>query len=194
MATRWDNLPGLRDDVVKRSAEDVGKAKKAANINSSDLKGGARRSVIEAGGRAVNRNIGRAGAAGAALEAGYGLGRAIDEKTGAGKQIVDKSGLGDLAERVANSRDKVELSEDSKKRIARGDLDSEEVIPSKKKKSSGSKNMSIEGKMYAGRNPEIDDDTRKSAGGYKRGGKVVSKASSRADGIAQRGKTKGRYI
>jgi len=191
MATRWDNLPGLNDDVVKRSAEDYRKLQKAKNIDSSDLKGGARRSVIEAGGRAVNRNIGRAGAA---LEAGYGLGRAIDEKTGVGKQIVDKSGLGDLAERVANSRDKVELSEDAKKRIARGDLDSEEVIPSKKKKSSGSKNISVEGKMYAGRNPEIDDDTREAAGGYKRGGKVVSKASSRADGIAQRGKTKGRYI
>lgn len=32
------------------------------------------------------------------------------------------------------------------------------------------------------------------AGGYKRGGKVKSTASSRADGIAKRGKTRGRYI
>lgn len=32
------------------------------------------------------------------------------------------------------------------------------------------------------------------AGGYKRGGKIKSSASSRADGIAQRGKTRGRYI
>lgn len=192
MATRWDKLPGLKDDVVKRSFEDMDKVKKAANVDSSGLKGGARRSVIEAGGRGLARNLGRGALAEGAFEAGYGIGRAIDEKTGAGKQIVDKSGLGDLAERVANSRDKVELSEDAKKRIARGDLDSEEVIPSKKKKSSGSKNMSIEGKMYAGRNPEINDETRESAGGYKRGGKVVSKASSRADGIAQRGKTRGR--
>ena len=30
--------------------------------------------------------------------------------------------------------------------------------------------------------------------GYKRGGKVKSSASKRADGIAQRGKTKGRYV
>jgi hypothetical protein len=191
MATRWDNLPGLNDDVVKRSAEDYRKLQKAKNIDSSDLKGGARRSVVEAGSRALNRNIGRAGAAGAALDAGYEIGRAIDEKTGAGKKMVDRSGLGDLAERFANNRDKVELSEDAKKRIDRGDLDSEEIIPSRKKPST-SKNISIEGKMYAGRNPEIDDDTREAAGGYKRGGKVVSKASSRADGIAQRGKTRGR--
>ena len=191
MATRWDNLPGLNDDVVKRSAEDYRKLQKAKNIDSSDLKGGARRSVVEAGSRALNRNIGRAGAAGAALDAGYEIGRAIDEKTGAGKKMVDRSGLGDLAERFANNRDKVELSEDAKKRIDRGDLDSEEIIPSRKKPST-SKNISIEGKMYAGRNPEIDDDTREAAGGYKRGGKVVSKASSRADGIAKRGKTRGR--
>lgn len=32
------------------------------------------------------------------------------------------------------------------------------------------------------------------AGGFKRGGAVKSSASRRADGIAQRGKTKGRYI
>ena len=30
--------------------------------------------------------------------------------------------------------------------------------------------------------------------GYKKGGKVKSSASKRADGIAQRGKTKGRYL
>ena len=193
MATRWDKIPGFKDDVGKRSFEDMDKLKKAANINSSGLKGGARQAVIEAGGRGLARNIGRGALAEGAFEAGYGIGRAIDEKTGVGKKIVDESGLGDLAERVANSRDKVELSEGAKKRIARGDLDSEEVIPSKKK-STASKNMSVEGKMYAGRNPEIDDSTRESAGGYKRGGKVVSKASSRADGIAQRGKTRGRYL
>jgi hypothetical protein len=193
MATRWDKIPGFKDDVGKRSFEDMDKLKKAANINSSGLKGGARQAVIEAGGRGLARNIGRGALAEGAFEAGYGIGRAIDEKTGVGKKIVDESGLGDLAERVANSRDRVELSEDAKKRIARGDLDSEEVIPSKKK-STASKNMSVEGKMYAGRNPEIDDSTRESAGGYKRGGKVVSKASSRADGIAQRGKTRGRYL
>jgi|APGre2960657404_1045060.scaffolds.fasta_scaffold21678_6 hypothetical protein len=193
MATRWDKVPGFKDDVVKRSFEDMDKVKKAANVNSSGLKGGARRSVIEAGGRGLARNIGRGALGQGALEAGYAVGRAIDEKTGAGKKIVDESGLGDLAERVANSRDKVELSEDAKKRIARGDLDTEEIIPAKKK-SATSKNMSIEGKMYAGRNPEIDDDTRESAGNYKRGGSVVSKASSRADGIAQRGKTRGKYL
>jgi hypothetical protein len=193
MATRWDKIPGFKDDVGKRSFEDMDKLKKAANINSSGLKGGARQAVIEAGGRGLARNIGRGALAEGAFETGYGIGRAIDEKTGVGKKIVDESGLGDLAERVVNSRGKVELSEDAKKRIARGDLDTEEVIPLRKKLSTN-QNMSIEGKMYPGRNPEIDEGTRESAGGYKRGGKVMSKASSRADGIAQRGKTRGRYL
>ena len=47
------------------------------------------------------------------------------------------------------------------------------------------------GKLNPGRNPEIDDETRENAGGYKRGGKVNS-ASRRGDGIAQRGKTRGK--
>ena len=52
-------------------------------------------------------------------------------------------------------------------------------------------NMSVKGKLYEGRNPEIDDDTREAAGGYKKGGLT---ASRRADGIASRGKTKGRMV
>ena len=47
--------------------------------------------------------------------------------------------------------------------------------------------------MRLGRNEEIDDETRESAGGYKRGGKVNS-TSRRADGIAQRGKTRGKMV
>ena len=44
-----------------------------------------------------------------------------------------------------------------------------------------------------------DDETRRIAAGMKRGGKVkaktkMSSASKRADGIAQRGKTRGRMV
>ena len=51
----------------------------------------------------------------------------------------------------------------------------------------------IAGKYRPGRNEEIDDETRENAGGYKRGGKVNS-ASKRADGIAKRGKTRGKLF
>jgi hypothetical protein len=119
----------------------------------------------EAGGRATTRTAGRAGLAGLALETGYGLGRAIDEKTGIGKKIVDKSGLGDVVDKVVNMRDKVELSPRAKEKAEKSD-------------------DSDSGK-YQPRYSEGDF-------GMKKGGKVT--ASSRADGIAQRGKTKGRYL
>jgi hypothetical protein len=118
----------------------------------------------EAGGRATTRTAGRAGLAGLALETGYGLGRAIDEKTGIGKKIVEKSGLGDVVDKVVNMRDKVELSPRAKKKAEKAD-DSDTSDKFQPRYSEGDFGM-------------------------KKGGKVT--ASSRADGIAQRGKTKGR--
>ena len=186
MATRWSSLPGGSDDVVKRSVEDYRKFQKAQNVDSSKLKGGARQAVLEAGDRGLNRNLGRAGLAAAALSGGYDLGREIDERTGLGKKLVDKSGLGDLAARVATSGPRVQLTPEAKARIAAGELD-------KADKTSA---------------PDTEDTGKQSAspefGSYKRGGKVktkkmasggstsMSKASKRADGIAQRGKTRGK--
>jgi hypothetical protein len=43
------------------------------------------------------------------------------------------------------------------------------------------------------RGVSLDQEDSKSAGSYKKGGKV-SGASKRGDGIAQRGKTKGRFV
>jgi hypothetical protein len=180
MATRWDNLPGLNDDVIERVKEDLAKAKKGRDVDSSNLKGGAKESVREAGTRARNRNLGRMGAAQAAFSAGYEAGRELDERTGLGKKIVDKSGLGDVVDRMVNSRDKVTLTPEARQRVSAGDTDSDAGT-------------------YEPRRTEGD------FGAYKRGGKVkkmasggmtskASSASKRADGIAQRGKTKGRYL
>jgi hypothetical protein len=118
----------------------------------------------EAGGRATTRTKGRAGLAGLAAELGYGIGREIDERTGVGKKIVEKSGLGDVVDKVVNMRDKVKLS--------------------KREKADDSDDSDASDKFQP----------RRSEGdfGMKKGGKVT--ASSRADGIAQRGKTKGRYV
>jgi len=129
----------------------------------------------EAGGRGTTRSGGRAGLGSLALEAGYELGRAIDEKTGIGKKIVDKSGLGDVVDKVVNMRDKVELSPRAKEKVA--DLDDSDSGPDKFKPqySEGDFGMKKGGKV------------KKMASGGK-----VSSASKRADGIAQRGKTKGR--
>lgn len=41
---------------------------------------------------------------------------------------------------------------------------------------------------------KLEDDEKKKASGMKKGGMVKSSASKRADGCAQRGKTKGRMV
>jgi hypothetical protein len=187
MATRWDNLPGLKDDVVARDREDTAKAKKGREVDSSKLSGGAKDAVREAGKRAENRKVGRRGAGVAAFEIGYGAGRALDEKTGLGKKMVDKSGLGSAAEKAANMRDKVELSKDAKAR-----LDEEEVDNYRRETEAEDKAR----KAYSGK----DEESYK-GDGMKRGGRVkkmasggmtsgASSASKRADGIASRGKTR----
>lgn len=175
MATRWNRVPDPNEDVMQRTSEDVGKVKKRMNVESSGLKGGAKEAVKEAGGRAASRLGARAGAAGVALQQGYEIGRAIDEKTGIGRKLVDKL-AGEDIDRAVNKRDKVELSEESKERIKRGDLD--------KKRESESEKEKIDEKLLDMYRPRVID------GQYKKGGKVS--ASSRADGIAMRGKTRGR--
>ena len=195
MATRWDNLPGLKDDVVERAKEDFAKGKKGRNVDSSKLTGGAKEAVREAGKRADNRNVGRAGAGQVMFEIGYGVGRKIDEKTGLGKKMVDKSGLGSAAEKAANRRDKVELSKD-----ARARLDEEEVDNYRRETDANEKAR----REYSGRYEDgtrLPSEENYKGDGMKRGGRVkkmasggmtsgASSASSRADGIASRGKTR----
>jgi len=210
MATRWDNLPGLNDDVIERAREDFAKGRKGRNVDSSKLTGGAKDAVREAGRRAENRNVGRAGAGQVMFEIGYGVGRKIDEKTGLGKKMVDKSGLGDAAEKAANRRDKVELSKDAKAR-----LDEEEVDNYRRETDANEKAR----REYSGRYEDgtrLPSEENYKGDGMKKGGmtakfmsfskkgrpagmKPVTKmasggvtASRRADGIAQRGKTRGK--
>jgi hypothetical protein len=190
MATRWDNLPGLRDDVFDRDREDTAKAKKGREVDSSKLRGGAKEAVREAGQRAENRKIGRRGAGVAALEAGYMIGREIDEKTGVGKKIVDKGGLGDIVDKAVKKRDKVELSKSAKER-----LEDEEIDQIRRDTDAAEKAR----REYSGRREDgsrLPDDEPYKGDGMKRGGRVKKMASGgmtaskRADGIATRGKTK----
>jgi hypothetical protein len=184
MATRWDKLPNPMQYDTKTADRDADAVKKALNP-PKHIKGGALDSVRAAGMRGGTRLGGAAGLAGLAYEGGKFIGRKIDEKTGAGKKIVDET-VGPSIDRVIGAQDRVTLSSEAKARIDAGELDKKETKP-RTRKTEGS---SPEGKLQPGRNPEIDDETRESAGGYKKGGKVS--ASNRADGIAQRGKTKGR--
>jgi hypothetical protein len=114
MATRWQSIPGATENVVERTSEDIGKVRKRMNVESSGLKGGAKESVKEAGGRAARRLGARAGLAGAALQGGIEAGRALDEATGVGRKLVDKAGS--AIDRAATG-DRVTLTKDAKRRL-----------------------------------------------------------------------------
>jgi hypothetical protein len=190
MATRWDNLPGLRDDVVARDREDTTKAKKGREVDSSKLTGGAKDAVREAGQRASNRKIGRRADALGALGAGYMVGREIDKATGIGKKIVDKGGLGDIVDKAASRRDKVELSKSAKERLQDEEIDQMRRDVETEEKA----RREYSGRREDGSRVPSDEDYK--GDGMKRGGKVKKMASGgmtvskRADGIASRGKTK----
>ena len=182
-----DATPNLREDVIASQSADNERIKRGLNADAARANN--RRTQQEAGGRAITRTGGRAGLAALAGEAGYALGRKIDEETGVGKKLIDKT-VGPSIDRAVASKDRVTLSPEAKARIEAGELEEKaSVKPMKRTMNSASP----EGKMRPGRNEEIDDETRESAGGYKRGGKVNS-TSRRGDGIAQRGKTKGKYL
>ena len=182
-----DATPNLREDVIASQSADNERIRRGLNADAARANN--RKTQQEAGGRAITRTGGRAGLAALAGEAGYALGRKIDEETGVGKKIVDKT-VGPSIDRAVASKDRVTLSPEAKARIEAGELEEKaSVKPMKRTMNSASP----EGKMRPGRNEEIDDETRESAGGYKRGGKVNS-TSRRGDGIAQRGKTKGKYL
>ena len=164
-----DITPNLLEDVVTSQNADLDRVVRSNNESPAQTEARRRAymgnvSQRDAAGRAILRSVGRAGLAGNALGAGFEAGRFIDEKTGAGKKIVEKSGIGDLVDKLVNKRDKVELSPSAKERLSEMEVDKF-------------------------RN-DSEEETSKT---YKRGG-TVNSASSRGDGIAQRGKTRGKMI
>jgi hypothetical protein len=178
--TKWDKLPSMSEDVVRRSREDIGAIRRGMGAGASKLSGTAQDVVKEAGARGLTRMAGRVAPAVAALDAGYTLGREIDERTGAGKKMVDDSGLGRAAGRAALvGREGARLSEGAKQRMA--DMENDEAL------------RAVDAERKASKYGKGDEE------GMKRGGKVKAyanggsaSASSRADGIAAKGKTRGR--
>ena len=160
-----DLIPNLREDVLESQNADADRIRRG--LDTAETRPQNRRQVQEAGGRAILRSTGRLGAAGLAGQVGYGLGRELDERTGVGKKMVEgSSALKAIADKMSES-DRVKLSEDSKDRIA--DMENDKTLR------------------------EVDAEKE----GMKKGGAVRKYAaggsvSSRADGIAQRGKTRGR--
>ena len=159
-----DLTPNLREDVLESQNADAERVRRG--LDTAETRPQNRKQVQEAGGRAILRSATRLGAAGLAGQVGYGLGRELDERTGVGKKMVEGSeGLKAIADKMGSSN-RVKLSEDSRNRIA--DMENDQAMR------------------------EVDAEKE----GMKHGGSVKKYASGgyvkSADGIAQRGKTKGR--
>lgn len=120
LTNKSDKLPSGKADFMKDAKSDIDRMLKT----DKPATGAAKASQDAARERAMSRTGGRAGAIGTALSAGYGAGRAIGE---AGmddvvRKGIDKSGLGEKIDKAATG-DRVELSKESKARIAAGDLE-----------------------------------------------------------------------
>ena len=162
-----DLTPNPKEDVIASNEADLERIKKglAQKTNREGERGYMDRAKTqEAAGRALSRTMGRAGAAQAAFMAGRGIGELIDKNTNVGKYI-DKA-----VDKASVPSDRVKLTKEAQERV-----DQEQAF------------KDVEDAMRRVRNNE--DKERE----YKKGGRVNS-ASKRADGIAQRGKTRGRYI
>jgi hypothetical protein len=120
LSNKNDKMPSGKADFMKDAKSDIDRMLKT----DKPATGAAKASQDAARERAMSRTGGRAGAIGTALSAGYGLGRAAGE---AGmddvvRKGIDKSGLGEKIDKAA-AGDRVELSKESKARIAAGDLE-----------------------------------------------------------------------
>lgn len=177
--------PHPLEDVVGSQRADIGRIRQGLSAPGKTERG--RTMQQEAGGRAITRTAGRAAAAGAA-----GLGGA------------------EMGKRLRNRADAENISSDANMEPS---MDSDSVSsappapmppPRPRRQSAPTPTPTPTGSVREGRNENIDDDTRAramaSVNGMKKGGMTkkyakggsVSSASSRADGVAQRGKTRGK--
>ncbi len=179
--------PEMTEDVVKSQRSDLAAMRRALNVDDEPtVRGAARQSVQEAGGRAAIRTGGRVAAGGAALAAGYEGGRMARGE----------------AERTRGRMRSEEDEEDTTPKrvaVASRTMDDEDEAPAPKKttfkeafaaaRKGGDKTFTWEGKRYTtelasegpkasvreGRNKNIDDETRKKAEEMYKGGAVKKK-------------------
>lgn len=151
-----DLTPNLQEDVIASQGADAERIRRGLSADAAREYN--RRLQQEAGGRAILRSAGRAGLTGAALSAGYEAGRALDESTGAGKKLVESTGLGKMAEKAAKSREKVELSEDAKRRLDEEDTD--RIM------------RDVDAKIARERSDKTDKKEKYRGDDYKKGGSV----------------------
>ena len=187
-----DLTPNLMEDVGASQEADFRRIGRGLSPNAQE---GNRFSEInrrrqqEAGGRATLRSLGRAGLLGVAAETGEAIGREIDKrnpKVGeAVDKALDKSGASKLLQRGAVSPGRVEMTDEAKQQQADKEMD---------ELSAASKERDREQRAQKKMESERERLLRRGAKeGYAKGG-MVGSASKRADGCAQRGKTRGKMV
>ena len=173
-----DYVPHYLEDIGASQRADLGRLGRAINSNETPAQAVARRtsalgnvSQRDMGIRAGSRTGVRGGAAAMAFDAGKRMGESLDE---AHPEIGNRYINPVIDKVVEKSRNKVELSKDAKRRVKEESDELDRI------------NKSV--------NTRGDDDYEPTAKmmGMKKGGKVT--ASSRGDGCAQRGKTRGRML
>jgi len=183
-----DLAPNLLEDVGASQAADMRRVGRGLSPDAtpghkfSEVN---RRRQQEAGGRAALRSLGRAGALGAAAQVGEAVGQEIDRrnpKVGeAAERMIEGSGVGSLMRRGAVSPGRVEFSDEAEQAMI--DRDVSEALRSAREKSDEERE---ERRVKTDRERALRSGAKE---GFAKGGFV-----RKADGIAQRGKTKGRFV
>lgn len=173
-----DMTPNMREDVIRSQRADIDRMERGRNPTATRAYN--RQMQEEAGLRALSRTASRAGLAGAALQGGYALGREIDKATGVGKKLVDESGIGDAVDKVAAGKDRVKLSDYARRR-----QDEEDDKSIAADLDALDKEKSDAAAADRAKSSATDDSMPNT---FAKGGKI------RGDGLAQRGRTKGRFV
>lgn len=182
-----DLFPNPQEDVIASQRADTERIRKGLNTDQVQNSANRRRSQ-EAGGRATLRSVGRAGLMGAAFQGGKDIGEELERRVPAvGKAadaLIEKSGVGALARRGAVSPGRVELTDEARQRL--DDKETAEAMREGDERASEARRAK---KMDYERERELHKGAERK--GFAKGG-MVGSASKRADGIAQKGKTRGR--
>ena len=121
LTNKSDRVPSGKADYMKDMKSNVERMSSSAKSSQT---GAARASQLAAESRAASRFAIGAGAPVAALAAGYGIGRRIGDVGGDElvRKGIEKSGMGEKIDKAA-AGNRVELSKESKSRIAAGELE-----------------------------------------------------------------------
>ena len=174
-----DLTPNLLEDVGASQAADMRRVGRGLSPTAASPANRLRQQ--EAGGRATLRSLGRAGLLGAAAEAGREIDRRNPEVGEAAEKIIEGSGVGSLMRRGAVPPGRVEFTDEAEQEFINRDVERGMRIAREKSDEEREE-----------RRVKIDRERALRTGakeGYASGGFV-----RKADGIAQRGKTKGRFV